>query len=31
MMLGVTWINSQVVFDGLIQGLALSVITSGSF
>jgi ABC-type branched-subunit amino acid transport system ATPase component/ABC-type branched-subunit amino acid transport system permease subunit len=29
MMLGVTWINSQVVFDGLIQGLALSVITFG--
>ncbi len=28
-MLGVTWINSQVVFDGLIQGLALSVITFG--
>jgi ABC-type branched-subunit amino acid transport system ATPase component/ABC-type branched-subunit amino acid transport system permease subunit len=29
MMLGVTWVNSQVVFDGLIQGLALSVITFG--
>jgi branched-subunit amino acid ABC-type transport system permease component len=29
MMLGVTWINSQVVFDGLVQGLALSVITVG--
>jgi ABC-type branched-subunit amino acid transport system ATPase component/ABC-type branched-subunit amino acid transport system permease subunit len=29
MMLGVTWINSQVVFDGLIQGLAISVITFG--
>jgi ABC-type branched-subunit amino acid transport system ATPase component/ABC-type branched-subunit amino acid transport system permease subunit len=28
-MLGVTWINSQVVFDGLVQGLALSVITVG--
>jgi ABC-type branched-subunit amino acid transport system ATPase component/ABC-type branched-subunit amino acid transport system permease subunit len=29
MMLGVTWVNSQVVFNGLIQGLALSVITFG--
>ena len=28
-MLGVTWVNSQVVFDGLVQGLALSVITFG--
>ncbi len=28
-MLGVTWINSQVVFDGLVQGLAISVITVG--
>ena len=29
MMLGVSWVNSQVVFDGLVQGLALSVITFG--
>jgi len=28
-MLAVSWVNSQVVFDGLIQGLALSVITFG--
>jgi ABC-type branched-subunit amino acid transport system ATPase component/ABC-type branched-subunit amino acid transport system permease subunit len=28
-MLGVTWINSQIVFEGLIQGLAISVITVG--
>ncbi len=28
-MLAVSWINSQIVFDGLVQGLALSVITVG--
>jgi ABC-type branched-subunit amino acid transport system ATPase component/ABC-type branched-subunit amino acid transport system permease subunit len=28
-MLGATWINSQIVFDGLIQGLAISVIAVG--
>jgi ABC-type branched-subunit amino acid transport system permease subunit/ABC-type molybdenum transport system ATPase subunit/photorepair protein PhrA len=28
-MLGVTWINSQIIFDGLVQGLALAVITVG--
>jgi ABC-type branched-subunit amino acid transport system ATPase component/ABC-type branched-subunit amino acid transport system permease subunit len=29
MMLGVTWINGQIVFDGLIQGLAIAVIAVG--
>jgi len=28
-MLGTTWINSQIVFDGLVQGLAISVIAVG--
>ncbi len=28
-MLGVTWINSQIAFDGLVQGLAISVIAVG--
>jgi ABC-type branched-subunit amino acid transport system ATPase component/ABC-type branched-subunit amino acid transport system permease subunit len=27
--LGVTWINNQVIFDGLVEGLAISVITVG--
>jgi ABC-type branched-subunit amino acid transport system ATPase component/ABC-type branched-subunit amino acid transport system permease subunit len=29
MMLGVAWVNSQIVFDGLIQGMALAVIAVG--
>src|SRR5271169_3652988 len=28
-MLAVSWINSQVVFDGIIQGLAIAVIAVG--
>ena len=29
MMLGVTWINSQIVFDGIVQGLAIAMIAVG--
>lgn len=29
MMLGVSWINSQVVFDGIVQGLAIAMIAVG--
>jgi branched-subunit amino acid ABC-type transport system permease component len=29
MMLAVTWLNSQIVFDGIIQGLAIAVIAVG--
>ena len=28
-MLGVTWINSQIIYDGIIQGLAIAVIAVG--
>src|ERR1700721_3635538 len=28
-MLAVSWINSQIVFDGVVQGLAISVIAVG--
>ncbi|MGP0031626.1 MAG: ABC transporter permease subunit [Acidimicrobiales bacterium] len=28
-MLGVTWVNSQIIFDGLTQGLAIAVIAVG--
>ena len=28
-MLGVSWINSQIVFDGIVQGLAIAVIAVG--
>jgi ABC-type branched-subunit amino acid transport system ATPase component/ABC-type branched-subunit amino acid transport system permease subunit len=28
-MLGVSWVNSQIVFDGIIQGLAIAVIAVG--
>ncbi len=29
MMLAVSWVNSQIVFDGIVQGLAISVIAVG--
>jgi branched-subunit amino acid ABC-type transport system permease component len=29
MMLGVTWINSQIIFDGIVQGLAIAMIAVG--
>ena len=29
MMLAVSWINSQIVFDGIVQGLAIAVIAVG--
>ena len=29
-MLAVGWVNGQIVFDGLVQGLAVAIIAAGS-